>query len=518
MVIHSDNILLRTRESLQKDWGSNLMLILSFYLLYALSILSVYILPNYISYIFFSGILLAFLFSKKNFFWVAFILVIIDSPGGFFPFGDINYGIPMLKFPALVSYQEIFLYLALLKSIIIKSTDKFVYKKSISLLAVYFVILILISFPLGTSAIIIAKTIKWALPWTMLYSVPRLIKGEQDWERLFRLIFTFTIAAFISQIVELILGVPPAFLLGTDFSHISGEVVNDQNNWVLYNRIFDVYRLLGSYFVGFLSYIGSMYYLLSSRKSFTKTYLVSILILSVFSVFLSATRGYIMSFFVGLILFLITVTRRFRISLGAIVIILLLVVLVMEVPIVQRQITGVILRIETTSSIFEGDFTAEGTNKRITDYTPVLLSYFSQSPIFGWGFSDTFWDFNNGHAGMPNLLANVGILGFLIFLFFWWELFFKPIRTMRRLSSFHPYKKSLITLSIGLIVLLGIHSFSGQMFQYLIGYYNTSFVVLIFICFSSFSLKNAASIQLAISSYQIRITQNTDDRNNTAEA
>ena len=162
-----------------------------FYLLFIVSVYSVYFLPQVFSYIFFGILLILFLRSEKNYFWFAFIIFCTDAPGGLFPNGDMNYGMPMINFPFLVTFQELFIYTALIKVILQKKKKgTFIYEKPVKGLLLFGIFLFFITFFLGTSARSFFESIKWTLSWTLLYSVPKLLITKEDWIHFFRSAFS----------------------------------------------------------------------------------------------------------------------------------------------------------------------------------------------------------------------------------------------------------------------------------------------------------------------------------------
>ncbi len=123
----------------------------------------------------------------------------------------------MLRFPAYITFQELFIYAALIKAISTGGHHTFIYKKPVVLLTVYLIVLFIFSILIGTSIYTLLKTVKWLLPWELLYSIPRLIIKKEEWDNFFALLLPFVIIGLIAQIVQLLLGQPLANLFGTSF-------------------------------------------------------------------------------------------------------------------------------------------------------------------------------------------------------------------------------------------------------------------------------------------------------------
>jgi hypothetical protein len=465
---------------------------------YIIAIITVYVVPNIVSYVFFTLLLFLFYRSNNNYFWFVLIFVLTDPPGGFFPGGDLNYGLPMFRFPAYVTFQELFIYVAFIKALSNGRHYTFIYKKPVVLLSVYLIFLFAFTFLIGTSTYTLLKTIKWLLPWSLLYSIPRLINKKEEWDNFFSLLFPFVIIGLVAQIVQLLIGQPVANIFGTNFEPVSGEVSRSLGQFDISQYDVSVARPLSSPYVNLICYIGSMFFLSSSKKVFSEKYLYMILIFAYFSILLTATRGWILAYSFVLIIYSVLINKRSRFFLRLGLPLILIGSIIYFSPIIQSQLIGVTNRMATLGLMVKGDITAGGTVKRINEYTPALLNIFYKSPILGWGFSDVFWSNKNGHAGQANLLMNVGIVGFLLFIYFWFKLITVPYKINARLKRLNPYKNSLLVLIIGFLIFFILHNTSGQQFQYLIGSYGSSFGQIIFYGLSDFCLRNALIINKQI--------------------
>jgi len=425
--------------------------------------------------------------------WSAFVFLLVDAPGGLFPNGDLNYGLPMLTFPGLISFQEIFIYLLIIKALT-KSNKwpQLIYQKPYQLLFFYFIFLLAFSIVIGVSPIALFKAIKWFIPYSLLLTVPILLISKEEWTIFFKIIFIFLFFVLASQIAQLVLGHPPSLLLGSNF-----QPLNEGGDFSFNYRILDpssyeekAARPISSSGIVLSCFAGAMFFLKDQQSYFKKNYLFLILFLSAFSILLTATRGWILSFSLALALFFLFVTNNSKSIIRVLFPLLVLYILVSTIPVLRSQLQGVQNRVSTVEAIAKGDITAEGTNDR-GDYTVELLKVWKDSPIFGWGFSNTFRENMNSHAGQANLLMNVGIVGILIFIYFWYKLGITPIVINGKLSAKNPYKKALLSFSIMFLVYFFLHSTSGQQFQYLIGVYGISLAQIFFYCFSDFFMKDA---------------------------
>jgi hypothetical protein len=468
------------------------------FIYYILAIITIYLAPNIIGFVFFIFLLFKFYQSKNNYFWFALIFALVDPPGGFFPGGDLNYGLPMIQFPAYISFQEFFIYVAFVKAFSTGRKHHFVYRRPMVYLTAYLVVLFVSSLLIGTSILTLLKTVKWLLPWTLLYSLPRLVHTREEWDKLFALLFPIIIMGLIFQLMQILLGYPVASLVGTNYSPVSGEVSRSLGQFDVSQYDLRVARPISSPYINLICYVGTMFYLSSSKSIFSQRYLSLILLCAFFSILLTATRGWIIAYTIVLIVYSVFIYKKPVFFLRMVLPLLLLGSVVYFSSVIQAQLIGVTNRVATLGLFLKGDMTAGGTVKRINEYTPALLNIFYKSPILGWGFSDVFWINKNGHAGQANLLMNVGIVGFLLFIYFWYKLVTIPYTIHTRLKKSNPYKNSLLVLILGFLIFFILHNSSGQQFQYLIGSYGSSFGQIYFYGLSDFFLRNALQVNKQI--------------------
>lgn len=458
-----------------------------FFALYAVAIITVYLLPDIVAYIYFGLLIFLFWRSDKNALWFILAFCLLDPPGNLFP-QDFNYGLPFI--PGInLRFIEVFIYVAFIKAIKQKAKFQTVFLKSYQLLFLLIVLLLLFTALLNTSLISILITVKWLFVWSLVYSIPKLLDKFDDWIFLFRTAFIIVFIGFFSQLLHLVLGHPPSYLFGTDFNPMT--VYDDFQLEQLDPHNYDVQeaRPLSSSSIVQMAFIGAMFFLKFKKSLFQNNYLLLVIIISYLSILLTATRGWFISFSIALLLYFALVQKSNK-TISAIILVLILVPLLLQVPVVRKQLQGSVKRISTVESILRGDISAGGTSAR-DEYSKVLFKYWSESPILGWGFTDFYKDNGNGHAGLANLLFSVGILGYLIFIYFWYKLFFIPIQTIKRLSITNPFKRSLIVLSIGFLTFFILHSTSGQQFGFYLGFGSGILSQTLFYSFSSYFIMQA---------------------------
>ena len=129
-------------------------------------------------------------------------------------------------------------------------------------------------------------------------------------------------------------------------------------------------------------------------------------------------------------------------------------------------------RLLTIEKLIEGDPTAGGTLGRITERRPRVINKFKENPIFGFGFSEEFYEYGDIHLGNETLLLKGGIVGYLLMILFW--IYFNITLYKRNLMLSNPnlYRNTLLVFIIGFIGFFIIHSSSGYVFNYQIRYHS----------------------------------------------
>jgi hypothetical protein len=187
--------------------------------------------------------------------------------------------------------------------------------------------------------------------------------------------------------------------------------------------------------------------------------------MSFVSVIVSATRSWIGMFFSIFILFCFFIEGlNSKIIFSSLVILIFVLIAIKVLPLFHSTINVGLSRFETVKYLAKGDITAGGTLQRFDVRLPIVLKGFYQNPIIGWGFSDTYFKYSDGHVGNFNLLLQVGIAGFFLWLYFWF-FFFKTTNSFIKRSSFEN-KNALKVLNLGVIGMLILHFTTYQFFAY----------------------------------------------------
>jgi len=431
-------------------------------LLFLISIVSVYYLPFKVNQIVFLVYLFFAYKSKKDYLWIAFFFILIDAPGRLFEGGVITdiHRIPFYPIIAgiTLSFEELFIFMYLLKTVVLKRKFRFIFKKDFTFLTIYTVLVLVYSLVLGMSSDVMISTFRMLIPWSFIYIIVKLFVKESDFDKLNRLLFPFVFLALASQVYS--------YLTGNYFGRFLKGISLDTNLLLLSAESEQASRAADSSIILIYCFTMALFYLSPKRKAFPRYYLYIIIIFSMLSVFLSGTRGWIIAFFSFLFLVLFTARKskniKHYISIGALATVVIGLFLFFF-PLVKVQMKRVSDRVVTVVDLAEGDITARGTLSRLSQRGPKVLKKFKESPLLGWGFSTVYFENADRHVGHHNILLNVGIIGYIILNF----IFFKWCMCMYRFSRFKPVQvnygqNAIKILYFAFLAMYIIHSSSAQ--------------------------------------------------------
>jgi hypothetical protein len=445
-------------HSLANDKKKLIKDVILIYLFLFISIIFRYFVPTILGNAYFTILLIVSFISKKDYFWIPFFLLLFSGPGYlFFNLGD--FALPSLNIPSLgreIFYNELVCIVYILKAIVIKSKPIPVfYNKALILVIIYAFILLIFGFFLGLSFLKILRTLRFILPLLLLFVIHKLVfTQEYKVIRFINTIFSLVFFCVIAQFIDIIFGRPLAVFLGETKIIFSGNELS--TNKLIFDVNTQIIRTVYGIYILFISYIAGLFYTVNDSSIWRKSYLYIIIALCFLSVFLSATRGWIIGFSAILLLYVAFFPKNIRVSFSGVIIILLLIIFS---PKIEKQISRSIIRFETMNSLIKGDETAGGTLERLTERGPKVMNKFLESPVFGFGFSDEYYEFADGHVGNQTLLLNGGIIGYLIYSAFW-------IVFIGGLFKEGIHLKALYIFIFALLGLIIIHSSSRIIFSY----------------------------------------------------
>lgn len=458
---------------------------LLFVLLFFASFL-IYFVPQLITrFVFLFFLVLAYR-SNKDYLWIAFLFILLETPGGFFYGGILvdQHRVPLYTIVPGISlrFEEFFIMAFLFKAFSKKSQIYFTYKRDMLKIFCYIFFLLGYSFLLGMSENNLIITVRYLMPWGLIFALPRLLRSDKSFIKLCKLLFPFVYIALIFQFYEMKTGLPIVSLVKKEyyiFSQISKVSQHQQY----------AARVLISPMLIFFCFFTALFFLKSKSRYFPRWYLAGVIICSSFMVFISATRGWIIAFTFMFLAGLVVGTKSktkmiFRFVGGmAVGAILILTLVLKSSSIYTIQIDRAFERLKTMYTLLEGDPTAQGTLIRLSERGPRVMMKFWESPVFGWGFSNEYHEYKDVHVGNQTLLLNVGLVGFILVFSFLFKFCKNVVVINKKLNQRNLYKDSLLIIVIMLIGYIIIHSSSGQ----LIGFQVLTRVVVLFCLVLSFS-------------------------------
>jgi hypothetical protein len=426
------------------------------------SFILVYFLPVIFSRIIFAALVIYIFRTRQDYFWLVLFFILNDAPGRLFssnaaegmrlPLYSIAKGIS-------ISFQELFTMAYIAKTLFLPRKMDFVFKKHFTWFFLFALGIFLYSLLIGMHFESILATYRTLLPWSWVMIFPFYIRDKETLAKVSRLIFPFVFFGLASQIYSFFTGMyvesyfTERMVITEDVSE-GGEAI----------------RSASMGFVLLFSVVQSLAYLMMKKPPFNRNYLILVLTTASLITILSASRGWIIALLVlygGTVLFTTSqqlirnIVRIFLISL------LFIILVQMMFPVVGRQIDNAFLRLSTMELLVQGDMTAGGTLSRLTERGPTVMRQFWKSPVFGWGFSDEFYLWSDGHVGNQNLLLNVGIIGYGLLMVIFIGMFVVIWKWSTRREVELQYGSALKVYAMTLVAIFIIHSSSTQFWGYI---------------------------------------------------
>lgn len=421
------------------------------------TVFTTYYTSDIISSLYYLCMLVAYFRSTNEAFWLAVFLVVSDGFIGFF--GPYQTTLSMIPGLPPIEIGQLYILLTIVKAIQKGASYRLYYKGLMAALFVYLMFLIAEGFTMGLSiqVNIIFRIIKEITPLFLFFSIPRLMDTEEAYAKFFGYLFPIAFSALFSQVFTITMASTPSeFLGGTQADPLAFNVKEGRT----YRGFFSSGTIL-------MTFLGALYFLARKEKYFPTILLYAVLAANFLSVFLSATRGWVLSlgfisFFYLVFVMRLDIRRIMILSVTGVA----LFIGIMSFPIVGKQVDNAIRRMFTLSALASGDVTAGGTLIRLSERSPRVVKKWLESPLTGWGFSDTFMQYSDLHVANQNILMHAGVVGFLLmmgfFFFFNWKLFLCSASLPRS----HPMKEIPLVFIIFFLGWFMLHSSSGQYFSY----------------------------------------------------
>ncbi len=263
-----------------------------FYALLVFTIFIVYYTPDVVSQVIFIVFLILFFNSKKDFFWIAFIFILYVEPNGLFSgrlFAEFQ-RIPVYSFGKKFTFAffELFFIAMFLKVLMKSRKKKLVLSGPLQVLLGFFVFSYLYSMVLGMSASSHIQTLRTWAPFVLFFCMPTLMDDEQDYFRFMYLLFPIMLFVLAGQIFEIIFNVKLARLLVGNVSLIANLSDIPEYEGLI--------RVINASYLSFFCLLFALVVLNIKNKKYNKLYISVVLAAAIFSIYLSATRGWIIAF------------------------------------------------------------------------------------------------------------------------------------------------------------------------------------------------------------------------------
>ncbi|MBV6438726.1 MAG: hypothetical protein EPGJADBJ_00351 [Saprospiraceae bacterium] len=417
-----------------------------------------YYAPHFIATTLWVVALVAYFRSEDEGFWLAYFLVLSDGFFGFFGM----YSAMLNLIPGLPGIEagQIYIILGLVKAWGRPLNYTPFYNNFLKILLIYLVFLMVQGYVIGVSMEMNVqfRLLKWLVPLFMLYSIPRLFTRIEQYRDVFLYLFPVALAALGAQIFTIATSHSPMQHFGVAAkAKFAIKVTKEKTYRGLYNEMILLITTFGALF--FLAFRPGRY--------FKSWYCFAIVMANFASVFLSATRGWVLSFSFATIFAMLFVLQMSARRLMSVVLIGVIFMFgAQSLPVIGIQIENAIKRLLTLEKLAEGDMSAGGTLIRLNTRGPRVMKKFEEAPLTGFGFSNEFMDHNDFHVGNQNILLHSGVIGYalmhIFFLYFMFRLFVRSIY----LPPEHTYKGTLLFFCIFFPAWFMLHSSSQQFFSY----------------------------------------------------
>ena len=420
------------------------------------SFVSVYFMPAMLNRVIFLGILVAIFRTRYDYVYLVWFFIINDAPGQLFSAGAFD-AVRIPLYPVTggisVTFQELFLLLYLYKYLSLKTKPEFIFKREFIWVLVFGFFVVAYSFLLGIGFDNLVKTFRIFLPWSLILILPTYIKNREILVRCSLLIFPVVFLSLASQIYTYLTGnYLDVHLRGVDvrFYGLAGDTAA---------------RSYSSVYIILFVVIQSLFFMMNQKSDINNNYLGLVTFVGIFSIFLTATRGWIIAFAFLVVgcFFMFGLSRQITKWIRIAVVSAFAFWLVgSQFPIVQNQLDATLNRMMSLEALASGDVTAGGTLQRLNIRGPRVMSKFWESPFVGWGFSNVYFDYADGHVGNQNILLNSGIVGYMFINGLFVLLCVKIWRFSRKREAQKTGDRSYLIYVFALMTVFIIHSSSTQ--------------------------------------------------------
>jgi len=424
---------------------------LMMWVLFGLSVIFVYKTPQILSKIFFLGLIAGFWFSRKNYFWFALFFILSQKPGTLFlDFSGLSqHRIPLFSILPGMSFSafDLFVIVALIKALLKGKRTEVRLKLPFILLFAYILFTVLLSVLNGTGIDTLANVLRGPFCYSLVFSFIYLINKRKEAYYFIYLILPFVFFIFFTQVYKFVKGQDflelfyPGYLRVVSISG-TGEIRLDIAGMLLV----------------FFGFVFSLFLIEIKGKTISKNYLYAVVSTAYLIIVLSATRMWFAVFSFILLCYFFVLKKDISnfIKISVLMVFIMSILISSGLFSSSALFNAILPRLSDIFTVAQGDFHSVGTFEYKYFYRlPLLLEGMEGNLVFGLGFSDLFLEYRDMHLGLFNTILQFGIIGFLVFLYFFASYFSLIHKTLKNLSSNNPLRtslKSLIFIFAGILM------------------------------------------------------------------
>jgi len=432
-------------------------------ILFLASIVAVYKVSNTARDLFFFIPLILAFRSKKDYFWFAYFFILVNSPASFFVnrYQDAIFRLPYYAVIPQFSLTpiDIFLFISIFKAIKTKVKVKFFLNKPLEFLLIYLIFIsIPVSFLLGTEFKSFINSLRSFFFYGIIFSYLRLITSREEILKFGYLTVPITMLIIFDQL----------FILNTANPFISLFDPSMQGAVVLNNLTMEIRAIMEGVLIVFYTLIFG-FQISNNRKYEIFPGFANIpIFLAMGCYFLSATRAWMMMGSVALIGYIFMSAKGLKFTLQVSIIgVILISILLSSGFIDTKSIESITTRFGELGKMAESGNLNQGTfADRIQNDIPQVLRGLENSPVLGVGLSDYMKKYYTSDVGFMNTILIYGIIGFPLFLFFFFRYMFQ-LNSLRKKDKFDQLDKNiLISLLLGFSGMLMGYFFTWDFFSF----------------------------------------------------
>ncbi len=382
--------------------------------LFLLSFVFVYQIGGIIRDVFFLGILFLSFKSKRDYFWIAFFLVLIQKPAFFFTKAHIAaaYRLPLYSFLPGMSFTifDFFLFILMFKIYYQEQKKrKLEANKYILIMAAYFVLISLpVSFVLGVNIDVLVSNLRHIFYYFFVYLFFQKIVNLEELIKIGYIIFPFMFLILFDQIYTSFTGA--AFI----------NLFDPTGRATAVNSFTGTIRpIVGGAWLVFLILVCALMIKDNKKYELFNGFSDIIVVSAIFSIILSATRSWtFMVLTVFVVFFFQSQTKIYRVIQMAVIIIFLYLGATFLNIFPQSILKDSFTRIKDTVAKQDSRDEMLGLESRFEEDAAHIFEGVKSSPVLGLGISQSYFRHYDNDVGFPNTILQWGIAGFLMILIY----------------------------------------------------------------------------------------------------